>query len=110
MHGSVMASTSQRLCCRRSRHTGCRRQTMLLETRGMEMTYRAEGTKPRNIWNHADFAGNFPAMRPAKPIASRSGFVVGIALRQVSLIVFVSDELSADACAGDPSRANLLAA
>ena len=84
---------------------------MLSETRGIEMTYRADGIDVPNSWRrYADFGGNASAMHPAKPAASRSGFAVGIAIKQVSLIVFVSDQISTNGSADDPSRADLLAA
>ena len=83
---------------------------MLSETRGIEMTYRAEGIDLPNSWRrHADFGANISAVHQAKPVASRSGFVVGIAIKQVSLIVFVSDQISINGSVDDPSRADLLA-
>jgi AraC-like DNA-binding protein len=82
---------------------------MLSETHGIEMTYRPDGIA--NSWKrHADFGASAPAVHPAKPVVSRSGFVVGIATKQVSLVVFVSDHISADGSVGGPSRADLLAA
>jgi AraC-like DNA-binding protein len=84
---------------------------MLSETRGIGTTYRAEGIDLPHSWRcYADFGGNSSAMHPAKPVASRSGFVVGIAIKQVSLIIFVSDQISPNGSVDDSSRADLLAA
>ena len=84
---------------------------MLLETRGIEVSDRAEGIERPKSWkSYADFGGSSATVHPAKPLASGPCFVIGIAIRQVSLIVFVSDQISANGSVDDPSKAELLAA
>jgi AraC-like DNA-binding protein len=84
---------------------------MLSEPRGIEKTYRTEGIGIPNSWRyHTDFGGNTSAVNTAAPVVSRSSFVVGIAIRQASLIVFVSDQTSTGGSIDDSSRADLLAA
>ena len=83
---------------------------MLSETRGIEMAYRTEAIDRPKSWRYyADFGGDSAAVHPAKPVVSRPGFVIGIAIKQVSLIVFVSDQISANGSVDDPSKADLLA-
>ena len=83
---------------------------MLSETHGIEMAYRTEAIDRPKSWRYyADFGGNSASVHPAKPVVSRPGFVIGIAIKQVSLIVFVSDQTSANGSVDEPSKADLLA-
>jgi AraC-like DNA-binding protein len=84
---------------------------MLSETRGIGMTYRADGINLPDSWrSYADFGGNYSTAHPVRPVDSGSGFIVGIAIRQVNLIVFVPDQTSTNGSLDDPSRADLLTA
>ena len=84
---------------------------MLSETRGIEMTCRAEGINLPHSWrNYADFGGSSATVHPARPGVSGSGFVVGIAIRQANLIVFIPDQISTNGSLDDLSRADLFAA
>ena len=82
---------------------------MLSETRGIEMAYRSEAINRPGGWGYYTDIDSAAAC-PAKPVVSRPGFVIGIAIRQVSLIVFVPDQTSANGSVDDPSKADLLAA
>jgi AraC-like DNA-binding protein len=84
---------------------------MLSEPRGIEKTYRTQAIGLPDRWRYyADFGDTFPAVHTASPVASRSDFVVGIAIKQANLIVFVSDQISSNASIDDSSKASLLAA
>lgn len=67
---------------------------MLSETREIELAPR-DGT-------YADFESG------STTATSRSGFVVGIAIKQVSLIMFVPDEMSTGSLVDNRSKADLL--
>jgi AraC-like DNA-binding protein len=83
---------------------------MLSETRRVEIADRTDGIdRPKSWMHYANFGGDSAAANPVKPIVSRPGFVIGIAIRQVSLIVFVSDQVSANGSVDDPTKADLLA-
>jgi AraC-like DNA-binding protein len=82
---------------------------MLSGTREIEMTHRADGIDlPNSRRCYADLGGISSSR--TNPVVSRSDFVVGIAIKQVSLIVFVSDQISTNGSVDASSRADLLAA
>ena len=84
---------------------------MLSEPRGIETTHRTGGIDLPSSWRcYADFGGNSSAVHTPNPVVSRSSFVIGIAIKQASLIVFVSDQTSTSGSIEDSSRADLLAA
>ena len=84
---------------------------MLSEPRGIEKTGRTDGIGHPNSWRfYPDFEGNSSAVHTANPVVSRSSFVIGIAIKQASLIVFVSDQTSTNGSIEESSRAYLLAA
>src|ERR1700752_4542507 len=84
---------------------------MLSGTRGIGMAHRAnEIDFPNNRRCYSDFESNSSSPQRNNPVVSRSDFVVGIAVKQVSLIVFVSGQLSTNGSVDASSRTELLAA
>ncbi len=73
---------------------------MLSEKREIEAPYQVD---EGNVPDRADLCA-------AISDAQRASFIVGMATRQVNLIVFVSDDTSGNGSVGDGSRAELLAA
>jgi AraC-like DNA-binding protein len=80
------------------------------EVRALEMSCGAEGINPpfSSNWG-APFGRGFSTERPAVSDASRPSFVVGMAIKPINLIVFVSDDISGSGSVGDASRTDLLA-
>ena len=81
------------------------------EIRALEMSCGAEGIDApvSSNWG-AHFGRGFSTERPAVSGASGSSFVVGMAIKPVNLIVFVSDDISGSGSVGDACRTDLLAA
>ena len=52
---------------------------------------RIEGISIPRFWNDYGFENSVPPKHSTSSIASTCGFVVGIATRQVDLILFMSD-------------------
>jgi AraC-like DNA-binding protein len=74
-------------------------------------TRRIEEISISKCWNDCNNYENIvPVMHSTLPVASSLGFVVGIATKQVNLILFVSDlaEIGGFADDDDPARATLL--
>lgn len=70
---------------------------------------RIEGISLPECWNDCtNFENGVPLMHSTLPVASRLGFVVGIATKQVNLILFVSDSTEIGGLADDPTKAKLL--
>jgi AraC-like DNA-binding protein len=78
------------------------------ETMSFE-TPRIEEISISKCWNaYNNFENIVPPMHSTLPVASSLGFVVGIATKQVNLILFVSGSAEIGGLADDPARAKLL--